>query len=329
MARNRDTPRGSHFHITAKGLFLTYPQANNISKETLFAFLEAFEDVDRLLVAEELHQDQGKHFHCFVGFTRRISFRNQAKFDLEGCHPNIQACRSVKKVVEYCTKDGNYLAKGLKIDIKTPAGAVLLRCIEEQLEPKEFVQVFIDEGHANTLIRSYTNIRAIIQNVADRNAAYDPVREFPNDFRIYGALAVKLEDWVSALPDVVPGERRDTMRSLWITGPSRLGKSQLARSLGRHWYMQGMWMVDLIDDRTALYGVIDDISWDSLKLSYKSVLGMQKDVVLTDKYRHKRKFTLGRPVIVITNELPFFSPEEQAWLDVNVDFIHVGSKLYE
>jgi len=335
MARNRDTPRGSHFRAHAKNFFVTYsniklqnPDAT-FGKQELFDFLVAFEGVERLLVAEELHQDGNTHFHCYVGFEKRISFRNPDKFDFDGCHPNIQAARSVHRVVAYCTKDGNYLAKNVDVKIKSDIGSTLQKCIDEAMEPKEFVQVFLEEGLAGHLIRSYTNIRAIIQNVSDHNAACDPVRDFPDDFRIYGSLAVRLEDWVAALPTVVPGERGPAMRSLWLTGPSRLGKSQLARSLGRHWYMQGMWMVDLIDDRTALYGVLDDISWDSLKLSYKSILGMQKDVVLTDKYRHKRKFTLGRPVIVITNERPIFSAEEQEWLDANVEFIHVTTKLYE
>ena len=120
---------------------------------------------------------------------------------------------------------------------------------------------------------------------------------------------------------------RGDRKSLWIYGPSRLGKTVLARSLGYHWYMQGAWNVDAYDDE-ADYGVLDDIPWENLQRYYKGLLGIQMDVTVTDKYKKKSVITHGRPVIVITNELPTFTVAEAAWLETNVVFHFINDKLY-
>lgn len=115
---------------------------------------------------------------------------------------------------------------------------------------------------------------------------------------------------------------------MWFIGPSRFGKTALARSIGRHWYMQGVWCIDNLSDEEHVYGVLDDIPWESLRFQYRSLLGCQKDVTYTDKYRAKKTFQMGYPVIVCTNELPEFSNEEKNWLRVNVDFYDITERMY-
>lgn len=86
------------------------------------------------------------------------------------------------------------------------------------------------------------------------------------------------------------------------------------------------WSMDCIND-SADYGVIDDIEWDKLRYNYKAILGLQEDVTLTDKYRPKKTFKLGKPVIVCTNEVPCFTDIEKSWLSVNVAFYLVNSSV--
>ena len=83
------------------------------------------------------------------------------------------------------------------------------------------------------------------------------------------------------------------------------------------WYMHSMWNAELLDDE-AQYGVLDDIPWDNMKFNYKGLLGMQKDVTVTDKYRKKSVYKGGKPVIVLSNEMPTFTVEESNWLDENI-----------
>ena len=86
--------------------------------------------------------------------------------------------------------------------------------------------------------------------------------------------------------------------------------------------------MDKYSDKDGVYGVLDDIPWETLKFNYKSLLGRQKDVTWTDKYRAKKSVRFGYPVVVCTNTVPEFSREEREWLVWNVDFFSIDHVLY-
>jgi len=162
------------------------------------------------------------------------------------------------------------------------------------------------------------------------NKVKDAQRIYPDDF-VLSDLTQEQEDFLNDFV-VRLGTRdirnRDGM-SIWMYGPSRMGKTQLARSLGLHWYMQGMWSLDEYSD-DADYGVIDDFDWEQFKkYGYKGLLGLQFELVVTDKYRGKRTIKHGKPVIFVTNELPVFTVGEWDWLEKNVMFMNVLNKLFE
>lgn len=87
--------------------------------------------------------------------------------------------------------------------------------------------------------------------------------------------------------------------SLILHGPTRLGKTQWARSLGRHIYMQGMFNADNLDP-DATYAIFDDIVFEEFK-SWKQWLGCQVNITVTDKYVRKKNFKGGIPAIYLTN----------------------------
>ena len=73
-------------------------------------------------------------------------------------------------------------------------------------------------------------------------------------------VPLKVMDWV----DSNLGRKERDCKSLVLWGPTRVGKTQLARVFGDHWYMNVDW--DVMQVRSeALYGVIDD--FDVLCLS--------------------------------------------------------------
>ncbi len=93
-----------------KAFFLTYAQAEGLTKETIFDWFHANEgSINKLLVGSERHADGGKHFHVYIQFTERKRLRNIRKWDIGGYHPNIQKVRSEKKCKDYCIKDGDYV----------------------------------------------------------------------------------------------------------------------------------------------------------------------------------------------------------------------------
>jgi len=118
-------------------------------------------------------------------------------------------------------------------------------------------------------------------------------------------------------------------KSLLLVGPTRLGKTVWARSLGRHMYMCGSFNLDDWDD-AAQYLVLDDIPWKYLP-SKKCFLGGQLEFVLTDKYRKKKTVRFGKPTIYSMNNdnyLEVRNSPEWEWIMGNTVIVTLENKLY-
>lgn len=322
------------FRFAAKHAVLTYAQANGIeSKEALLEFLLSLGDACKVLVAKELHEDGGTHYHACVEFGTKFQSRDVACFDFMGCHPNISSPRSLKAWLLYCVKDGDYVNQGFVIGgIVSLVGA----CVEEAQKHSSVedavVATVVRMGDA--ALKQFAQIQGFIGLLMRDQVAYAPLKVWPGDFclvkdsghRVRWADRVEQFYTNTTLP-APRGVRDEFCKSLWIYGPSRMGKTHLARSLGRHWYMQNQWNAERLDS-TAAYGVMDDIPWEVMRFNYKGMLGFQIDVTVTDKYRRKSVYGGGLGVVVVSNELPQFSDEEQAWLETNVDFIYINEPVW-
>lgn len=93
--------------MDSKTFFLTYPRYNAEHSHVL-SFLQSIKPVEWARVATENHKDGGRHMHVLVRFTCRVKCSNARIFDMEGHHPNFQSARSVKNVLEYIAKEGNF-----------------------------------------------------------------------------------------------------------------------------------------------------------------------------------------------------------------------------
>lgn len=104
------------FRFNAQRAFLTYAQCPLTPDQALAYLITNLQDVviQQHAIGQETHQDGNFHLHAYLQFDRKFSTRNERAFDIidEGTtyHPNIQSPRSVKAVIEYVTKDGNFIA---------------------------------------------------------------------------------------------------------------------------------------------------------------------------------------------------------------------------
>lgn len=116
--------------------------------------------------------------------------------------------------------------------------------------------------------------------------------------------------------------------SLILWGPTKLGKTLWARSLSKHAYFGGLFSLDEPLDGVE-HAIFDDIN-GGLEFfhNYKSWLGGQKEFYATDKYRHKKLITWGKPCIWIANENPRYNKGvDVEWLEGNCVFIEVNEWL--
>lgn len=95
-----------------KNIFLTYPQCP-VPPRCLLDFLQDLlkDNLDCCCISQELHQDGNQHLHAFVQLKEKIRLNKEQfsyYFDLnydDPCyHPNTQAARNVKNVVNYVVK---------------------------------------------------------------------------------------------------------------------------------------------------------------------------------------------------------------------------------
>lgn len=134
-------------------------------------------------------------------------------------------------------------------------------------------------------------------------------------------LPAAMRDWVAT--EFV---KRERAKCLIVVGPTRLGKTNWARSLGTHMFWRGQvnfgnW------DQEAKYIVIDDIPWKFIPQK-KSILTQMGDITLTDKYVKKLDVKNDKPAIILSNDEPAFEEEESYWKS-NTIIVHVTEKLFD
>lgn len=107
------------FRLSAKNLFLTYPQCG-ITKEDaakqLYEKLSKY-GVKQYIVAQELHADGQPHLHAIFELHRKTNIKDPRALDLGDCHGNYQACRNLLATRQYIRKDGNYISRNCTAEL--------------------------------------------------------------------------------------------------------------------------------------------------------------------------------------------------------------------
>ncbi len=98
-------------YIPRKQWFLTYAQVPpTFLKEGLLEHIKSIEEVQDYVVAQELHQDGGTHFHVYVKFKGDgVAPKDVLKFKWVDRTAKAESCRSPQAVMKYCKKDGDYI----------------------------------------------------------------------------------------------------------------------------------------------------------------------------------------------------------------------------
>jgi len=136
-------------------------------------------------------------------------------------------------------------------------------------------------------------------------------------------------DRPAELPKLILRPNQHRPRCLCIIGDSKLGKTLVARSFGPHSYFHGNWNVEQYNP-DALYNIFDDIKGQLDGFDFRSFMGAQSDITVTDKYHKKRTVKNGKPAVYLSNFDPLTTRrgrENRDWLVANCTFVHITKPI--
>lgn len=328
-------PRANSFRYNARWAYLTYSQVADVLEHDDLAdhLITQFEALGatQSLACFERHEDGGLHVHALLHAQRRFDTVASNFFDVDFTgegdfyHPNIQrsafTVKDLTRISAYVRKDDDVFVDTISLPSATRSRDEVVSEALGAESLDDFMEV-VRVGMPYQYMTSFSNVRSC--------ATYHFPPPNPNSF---DSPYSHDDFWV--LPEMDNYRRRylmpesevgDRPLSLIVIGPSRLGKTAWARCLGTHAYLKGLFSVDPLKSPYD-YLVLDDIDLRFLP-SYKELLGGQRDITLTDKYRGKTRVPHGKPCIVLTNDPLPFDKLNREWIESNCIIVEIDTKLY-
>lgn len=299
----------NRFQLQGRAFLLTYPQ-NSATKEDLLNHLKLiFKHGEYFIVCQEAHEDGSPHLHAVIVCSKRCNIKSRS----DGSHPcdfngkgNYQSCRSIQDSITYVKKDGNFIEEG-----QAPTPKRKWSELVDTTSKEEFMAKAMEISP-----RDYFLNLERLEYAA--NAKFKPALPSYTSQFTFSSIPPIVQQWLDQLNEVRP-------KSLILWGPTRTGKTALARSLGQHMYFNGLFNIDDWNP-DAKYAIFDDF-FDWSKFSqYKQWLGAQHQFTATDKYRKKRTLIWGKPCILLSNQLPGFG--DMDWVRSNCFILNVMGPLF-
>lgn len=286
------------YRFNRKVGFFTYSRAENLTKEIIRDFYVDIDPNCDYLIAQEKHEDGGKHFHCMIKFSKKLDKKNSRWNDIMGYHCNdAGAVKSHEDVTKYCMKDGDYISQGIELreDRTKFWGEALKRAADGDREGAW--KLLCDKSPKEVLLRG----NQIKQNLCTlcplQNNLVSEAIEYEKRFRVHNVMDQWFVNWVWT-------KTKDRKPCLFLIGGTFLGKTSYIRSQGKHLFYRNAFSLDHWNDDVDFI-VFDDCDWDFvIPNSRKSILPGQGWCVATDKYMGKRAINACRPCVWIANEEP-------------------------
>jgi len=136
-------------------------------------------------------------------------------------------------------------------------------------------------------------------------------------------LPAKVTEW---LQEEFNSDKR-RKKSLVLIGPSKIGKTEWARSLDKHMYFNHLANFKDDWDVNARYIIFDDFEWQYIP-NKKGFFGGQLEFQISGKYMKIKTVTWGKCCIYLSNVYPPI--EEKDWYNENCTFVELtrNNKFY-
>lgn len=213
--------------LAAKSVFLTWSQAPEaMSKELVAGHLRTLGPVERMVVCEEHHSDGNKHYHAFVSYKKKLDFRNgPLAFRVNGLSASVKVPNSNAPggILQSCQNMWNYCLKEDKSPLIQGDPPPLTKKRNRNESFSTAMELAVSSG-----------IRAALDHLAEREP-YELVTKrdaIERGLVAHRASHVQVERLARPLSDFhLPLGFNTSFNTLWLSGSSGYGKTQLARAL--------------------------------------------------------------------------------------------------
>lgn len=227
--KEKPKKKSKGFRLYAKQYILTFPQCD-VKKEIAAERIEQeFKDsLKGYIVCEEDHKDGTPHLHVYLQFHERKQFKKPDCFDfIGGKHGNYQVAKSVRGSVEYVTKAGNFVVKGLDIDAIKKKKAQKSDTIAGMLmEGKSLAEINKESpGYVMINKRKLEEYESWIQVETSKKSKLDWI---PPSLEGLTDANLQIAKWICSN---IRQNRAFKAPQLYIHGPRNLGKTSLVEWL--------------------------------------------------------------------------------------------------
>lgn len=178
------------------------------------------------IVCEEAHADGTPHLHVFLSFHKRRNIRQPDYFDfIADKHGNYQVCRSAKNSIQYVTKAGNYIAKGVDVEQvkKEKTSDKVARLIDEGKTLAE-----VKEEESGYFLMNKRKIEDYATWIECEKAKKSKIDWIPPKLDGLTGANLQIAEWICKN---IRQTRSFKAPQLFITGKPNLGKTSLVEWL--------------------------------------------------------------------------------------------------
>ena len=292
--------KAKRFRLQGKNFILTFPQCT-VTKEQAAERLEQQwkSELQGYIVCEESHKDGTPHLHLFLQFKEKRSFCKQDCFDfIGGKHGNYQVAKSVRGSVEYVTKAGNYVAKGVDVEsIKKKKAPKSEEIANMLMDGKTLAD--INKTHPGYVMINKRKLEEYESWIQCEKSKKQKIEWVPPETEGLTGANKQIAEWICSN---IRQKRAFKAPQLYIHGPRNLGKTSLIewleKSLSVYHMPMGEEFYDLYADDYDLV-VMDEfkgqktIQWLNQYLQ-GSAMNIRKKGSQSMKYKNL-------PVVILSN----------------------------
>lgn len=269
------------------------------------------------------------HYQGEVQLLKKTRYASEVIVGEDDCplFPQIhwEPTRNPGAARKYCGKDEGRLDGPWRYGQNGAKGGGYGLALEAKSQD-EALQI-IKTMHPRDWFNNGDRIRANVIKQFER-----PAQAFvPRAIHSFKSVPAAITRWYNEYVAAKPG--LDRYQLLVVVGPTKLGKTQLIRSLGKHLYWKGLCKLDELKNNDYDYLVLDDIPWKFVPEGIKkSVLLGTGDCIVTDRYVKKLRVMCDKPCVYVCNppdayEQNVFYDCDPYWKE-NCTVVKINNKLY-